>query len=230
MKVAIVDFVEGAQQADGVVIVIDVFRAFSVACYAFANGASKIIPVAEISDAHHLKKKISSSILMGERGGKMLEGFDFGNSPTEILKVDFSGKTLVHTTHAGTQGLVNVTHGDAVFTGAFVNASATIQYVKSLSPSKVTLVRMGLEAKGRSDEDDLCAKYLESLLTNIPFNIEKVKTTLRDSPFSARFFDPQKPWSPPTDFDLCLEINRFDFAVQAIKGEDKILCLKKVFL
>lgn len=230
MKIKIVDFVEGARKAEGAVIVIDVFRAFSVACYAFAGGASKIIPVGAISEARRMKKEMPDCILIGERGGKMVDGFNFGNSPTEIQNVDFYGKTLVHTTHAGTQGLVNAIHGDAVLTGAFVNASATARYVQSLSPEVVTLVRMGWEAKECSDEDDLCAAYLQSLLMNTPFNIEEIRKTLRKSPFSERFFDPEKPWSPPTDFDLCLDVNRFDFAIQAVKGEDNYLFLRKVIL
>jgi len=230
MEIAIVDFVEGAQQADGVVVVVDVFRAFSVACYAFANGASKIIPVGEVDDARRFKQEICDCILIGERGGKKLDGFDFGNSPTEIQEVDLSGKTLVHTTHSGTQGLVNVTGADAVFTGAFVNAAATIRYIKSLNPGKVTLVRMGFEAESRTDEDDLCAEYLKALLENTAFDIGKVYENLRSSPSSARFFDQQQPWSPTSDFDLCLEIDKFEFPIQAVQDENNMLFLKRIFL
>lgn len=230
MKLETLDFVKGAQAAKGVVIVIDVFRAFSVACYAFAQGASRIMPVGEIDEALRLQKEIPGSILMGERGGKKVEGFDYGNSPTEIQAADFSDQTVIHTTHAGTQGLVNASQAETLLTGAFVNTVATVRYVKSLSAARVTLVRMGYEAKERTSEDDLCAEYLKSLLLDLPFNLADVKEKLRVAPTSARFFDPQKPWSPPTDFELCLDIDRFDFAVQALRDEKNFLYLKRTYL
>ena len=43
MKVEILEFVEGARHAQGVTVIIDVFRAFSVACYVADAGAARII-------------------------------------------------------------------------------------------------------------------------------------------------------------------------------------------
>ena len=108
MKIEILEFVDGAKKAKGVTVIIDVFRAFSVACYAFDSGASRIIATDNISDAFVLKKKYKNSVLVGERDEKKIKGFDFGNSPTEIIKADPEGVTVIHTTTAGTNGLVNV--------------------------------------------------------------------------------------------------------------------------
>jgi 2-phosphosulfolactate phosphatase len=229
MKIETVDFVEGAKSAQGVAVVIDVFRAFSVACYAFARGAEKIFAVGEIDEAIAMKEKRPESVLVGERGGKKLEGFDFGNSPTEIQKADLSGKTIIFTTHAGTQGLVNVTGAAVILTGAFVNASATARYIQSLAPETVTLLRMGLEAKERSDEDDLCGKYFETLLEGRSFDVVSVKPTLRASRFSQRFFDPNNPWSPESDFDLCLDVDCFNFVLRAEQSAEGHLCLRQIF-
>jgi hypothetical protein len=73
----------------------DVFRAFSSACYFFGNGAEMIIPVGDISKAYKLKKDFPDFILVGEREGKKPEGFDYGNSPSQIENVDFTGKTTL---------------------------------------------------------------------------------------------------------------------------------------
>lgn len=108
-RIEILDFEAGARAARGVAIVIDVFRAFSLACYAFANGARRMIPVADIEEARRLKEAHPKFVTLGERHARKLQGFDFGNSPTHIEHEDFTGRTLVHTTHAGTQGLVNAT-------------------------------------------------------------------------------------------------------------------------
>ena len=228
MNIYTVDYVAGAQSAQGVAIVIDVFRAFSVACYAFANGAERIIPVGDVGDALRLRDAIPAAVLVGERGGKKLDGFDHGNSPTEIQAADVAGKTLIHTTHAGTQGLVNASNATHVLTGAFVNASATIRYVQSITPRTVTLVRMGLQAECNSDEDDLCAEYLRCLLTGDAFDVAAIKPTLRASQFSDRFFDPQKPWAPQSDFDFCLDVDRFDFALRAQRSHDGELSLTQI--
>ena len=214
MELQMLDFVDGARKARGTVVIIDVFRAFSTACYAFANGASSVIAVGEIDEARRLKSSNPGWVLIGERGGKKLEGFDYNNSPTEIEEVDLEGKTVVLTTHAGTQGLVHATSSDQLLTGSFVNAKTTVQHILSKAPSRVSLVRMGVEATRRANEDDLCSEYFKSLLLDLPFDTSKIKTTLRVAPSSARFFDDNKPWSPMRDFDLCLDADRFDFALQ----------------
>jgi 2-phosphosulfolactate phosphatase len=228
MEVHMLDFVEGARRASGTVVIIDVFRAFSTACYAYANGASSVIAVGEIDKAQQLKTDNPGWVLVGERGGKKIEGFDYNNSPTEIEKVSLKGKTVVLTTHAGTQGLVNATSSEQLLTGSFVNARTTTQYILSKAPSRVSLVRMGVEATRRANEDDLCSEYLKSLLLELPFDINKIRSTLRKAPSSARFFDVDKPWSPRRDFDLCLDVDRFDFALQVHTRGDGFARLEKV--
>ncbi|MDJ0622604.1 MAG: 2-phosphosulfolactate phosphatase [Desulfocapsaceae bacterium] len=226
LRVEKTDFVSGANQARGVVVIIDVFRAFSVACYCFMRGVRAIYPVAEIDTALSLQKELPGAILIGERYGKKLPGFDFGNSPTEIKEVDLTGKTVVQTTHAGTQGVANAHQAEEILTGAFVNAKATADYIRKQSPKLVTLVRMGLNGKIPSDEDTLCAEYLESLLLGLDFNLQSVEPKLRQSAFSERFFDPTKPWNPPSDFDLCLAVNTYPYAISSAVDEQARLFLR----
>ena len=124
MNVRIVDFVAGAQSATGIAVVIDVFRAFSVAAHAMARGAKTVVPIAEVQTARELKLANPEWLLVGERHARRLPGFDFGNSPTEVTAWPLEGKILIHTTHAGTQGLVNASGAEEVITGALVNAAA----------------------------------------------------------------------------------------------------------
>ncbi|MDT8397200.1 MAG: 2-phosphosulfolactate phosphatase [Pseudomonadales bacterium] len=218
MKILKTDFIEGARQARGVVVIIDVFRAFSVACYCFMRGAGRIIAVGEVEAALRLREHYPGALLIGERGGRKLAGFDFGNSPTEIMAADLQGRTLIHTTHAGTQGIVNATGADEILTGSLVNAMAVAHYIRDKKPEVVTLVRMGLEASSASDEDNICADYLESLLRGKPLEREGIRQFLTASPFSARFFDPAIPWNPESDFHYCLNIDAFDAAIRASRN------------
>jgi 2-phosphosulfolactate phosphatase len=220
MQIEIVDFVAGARGARGVAVVSDVFRAFSVACYAFAGGVQRIIPVGDIEVARRLKAHNPQFLAIGERHARKLEGFDFGNSPSEVEQANLVGKTLLHTTHAGTQGLVNATGADVVLTGALVNAAAICRYVKKLAPRNVSIVRMGREAVERSEEDDLCAELLAARLQNQPFDTSTVRERLRGARSAMKFFDPQATWAPEADFDLCTDVDRFDFVLQLKRDAD----------
>jgi len=85
LAVNIIRDVNLAIEATGLTVIIDVFRAFSTECFVFQNGAKYIIPVLTLEEAYELKRQNSDYVLMGERGGVRPEGFDYGNSPTEIL-------------------------------------------------------------------------------------------------------------------------------------------------
>ena len=119
MRIEIYEFVEGARQAVGLTVIIDVFRAFSLECYAIDAGASRIIATASPEEAFRLREIYRGSLLAGERNEKKIPGFDFGNSPTEIIKSDLTGHTLIHTTTAGTAGLVSAVNADMIITEAW---------------------------------------------------------------------------------------------------------------
>jgi 2-phosphosulfolactate phosphatase len=220
MKIEITEFVEGARQAKGLTVIIDVFRAFSVECYAMDSGAAKIIATGEVAEAFELKKRYMKAVLVGERDEKKIKGFDYGNSPTEIIKADLTGKIVIHTTSAGTNGLVNAVNADTIVAGSFVNASAVVRYIVTAAPEHVSLVAMGHRARESAEEDLLCAEYIESLITRRNGNFETRIANLRITS-GKRFFIPENiDFSPPTDFFLCTMTNRFNFVLKAEKRFD----------
>lgn len=220
MKIEISEFVEGARMARGFAVIIDVFRAFSVECYASDSCASKIIATGEVSKARELKKYYKRSVLAGERNEKKIEGFDLGNSPTEILKADLTGKTVIHTTTAGTSGLINAENAEVIISGSLVNAEAVARYIRSSGTKQVSLVAMGYRATESAEEDLLCAEYIKSLLEGKMEDFGKRISDLRFTS-GSRFFDPANiDFSPPTDFFLCTMTNRFNFVLKAEKRPD----------
>ena len=229
MDIDILHLIEGAKQAQGLAVIIDVFRAFSTACYAVRNGAVGIIPVGDVDLAYQLKKENPDYILMGERQGRMLPGFDYGNSPTEIETVEFSGKTIVQTTSAGTQGFANAHRADELITGSFVNAEAIVKYIQKRAPQKVSLVCMGTWAVKPNDEDSLCAEYIADRLNKQKIDTKKIYTRLKASKTARIFFDPAVKWAPQRDFELCLDIGLCDFILRAEKSQDDLLFLKPVY-
>jgi len=209
----------GAKQAKGLVVIIDVFRAFSVECYLMDKGAERIYPVGSIAEAYQMKAENPSYILIGERHEKICEGFDFGNSPTHIMNHDFIGKTIVHTTSSGTQGIDLATDADEILTGSFVNAKAISDYIKASSPKIVSLVAMGYEGLYGTQEDDFCADYIENNLLGKPTNFNAMVELIRKGD-GARMFKPENQLhSPSSDFDFCLNLNRFNFVLRIKKDE-----------
>lgn len=230
MKIDILEFLEGARQARGIVVIIDVFRAFSVSCYAYDAGAVRIIATAGKEDALTVKKKYTNSILIGEKNEKKIEGFDLGNSPTEIIKTDLRGKTVIHTTTAGTLGLINAVNGDMVITGSFVNSGAIVNYIRSINPPLVSLVAMGYRAVERAEEDLLCAELIAESLGNKNTDFLYRINDLQNSS-GSRFFRPENiDFSPPTDFFLCTMVNKFNFILKAEQRFDGNIDLLKIDL
>jgi 2-phosphosulfolactate phosphatase len=228
VRIDFLDHVDGARQARGIAVVIDVFRAFSVAPHAFDAGAERVFPVGEVDDAFELGRRFPGAVLAGERHARKLPGFDAGNSPTEIRALDLRGKLLVHTTHAGTQGLVNASQADEVLTGAFVNISAVCRYVQERGADLVSLVRMGHEARERCAEDDLYAECLGQLLRGQPAPLADVRDRLRSSPAARKFFDPACDWAPRDDFHYCTEVDRFDFVLRLRRVPGQPLELERI--
>jgi 2-phosphosulfolactate phosphatase len=230
MKVDILEFVDGAREAEGVAVIIDVFRAFSVECYAYDAGAAGIIATADVTEAFQLRKRYLNSVLVGERDEKIIDGFDFGNSPTEIIQADLNGKIVIHTTTAGTQGLVNATKADLVLTGSLVNASAIVKFIKSVDPSRVSLVAMGYRATISAEEDLLCAEYIaDGLLGKKGVTDQRISDLIYTS--GKRFFNPENiNFSPPSDFFLCTMKDRFNFVLKAETRNDGNIALIKTVL
>lgn len=230
IKIKILHMVEGAKRATGLTVIIDVFRAFTVEAYLMNNGAEKIIPVGDMNVAYHYKKKNPDCILIGERHGKILPGFDYGNSPSQLADIDFTGKTIIHTTSAGTQGIVNANHATEILAGSLVNAKAIADYIRNSEEEDISLVCMGLEAKSQTEEDNLCAYYIKSLLENNPISIEKEIEKLKTTS-GAKFFDKeQQDVFPEKDFYLNTAKNQFPFVLKLEKDSDGLDYMKRVDL
>jgi len=227
MTVEILQLLEGARKAQGLTVIIDVFRAFSTACYAYGSKIQRIYPVGDLEKAYQLKQINPEYILVGERNEQKPEGFDYGNSPSQLMTGNLSGKTMVHTTSSGTQGIANANHADEILTGSFVNAQAIINYIRKQNPARVSLVCMGYSCQYPTDEDTLLAVYIKNELEGIPNDFTAMVEQIRKGD-GARFFAPEKQdWAPVADFDLCLSLNRFNFVLK-VEHENDLNYLRKI--
>ena len=229
METAIYHLIEGARQADGMTVIIDVFRAFSMECWLYALGAKEVRPVGSVEDTMAWREKDSSCVLVGERHGRKIEGCDLGNSPSSIRPELIRGRRVIHTTSAGTQGIVNAVHAEEILTGSFVNAKATAEYIREASPRKVSLVCMGKEGLAPAEEDELCALYLKGLLTGEPLPDPDGRLQALRTGGGSHFFDPKlQDVFPEQDFRMCIDRDRFDFVLR-IRRDGEGLLSERVF-
>lgn len=204
---------ETCHNATGLVVVIDVIRAFTNAAAAFSRGATKIYPVSGVEEALRLRTEIPNSLVCGEVGGIPPEGFDFGNSPTQTNGLDLQGRAIIQRTGAGTQGIVRSVNASVLLAASLAVASATVRYIQKLEAEEVTFVITGQFEEGRGDEDLACAEYLEALLKNqqpdpAPF-VDRVYKS-RDALFHL---DESFPAFPKSDLNYCIHIDAFNFAM-----------------
>jgi len=210
---------ETCHTATGIVLVIDVLRAFSTAAYAFSRGAKEIRLVSEVEEALELKEKTANSKAMGEVGGLPPEGFDFGNSPTRILEEDLTGITLIQRTGAGTQGAVRSKNADVLLAVSFVVAKATMEYVLRLEPGEITFVITG----GADNAEDLaCAEFLQKQFLGQAVDTSNYIHRVISSRDAFQHMD-DHPQFPRSDLDYCTRINAFDFAMPITRKENLLI-------
>lgn len=219
MNIQILELIDGAKAAKGLTVIIDVFRAMTVEAYVIQNGAADLIPIGSVEDAYAYRDAHPGTLLMGERGGAICPGFDFGNSPSQVKDFDFTGKTVVHTTSAGTQGVANATGASEMLTGSLVNAKAIAEYIKQSGAEDVSLVCMGLAGIEPTREDTLCAEYIKALVEGTPIDLAKGIEECKQGD-GAKFFDPNDTIFPEEDFWLSVEADKFDFVLHVEQGED----------
>lgn len=213
-------------EARGVVIVIDVIRAFTTAAVALAAGASAIVPVSGVEEALQGRERWPGALVMGEVGGLPPAGFDFGNSPSALLGRDLGGRRLIQRTGAGTQGLVRSRQAEVLFAASFVCAAATARAVRALRPDTVTL----LPTDHLQAEDPACAEYLAARLRDetpdpAPY-LARVRAggLARVQPGPANQGWPE--WAVSqflADLDLCAAVDRYDFAMRVERRADGLL-------
>jgi len=220
VRIELLQGIAGARRARGLAVIIDVFRAFSLECCLMAAGARHIWPVAEVSEALALREKHPEALLVGERGGVKLPGFDYGNSPSAFEGQDLRGRCIIHTTSAGTRGLLAAADAEERLCGSLLNAEATARYILSRAPEQVSLVCMGLAGERETEEDTLCGEYLRSLLRGAPLPAIEARARALALTEGRKFFDPaQQSVFPQRDFELCVRVSACDFALKYDKGE-----------
>jgi 2-phosphosulfolactate phosphatase len=220
----------GAQRARGTAVIIDVFRAFTCTPLLFSLGIEKSILVSTPQEALALKSHDEALLLSGEVKGIPIEGFDLGNSPSEILRrdaPDFKGKTVVQRTSSGVQGvLAALDSADEVLLASYTIAGATAGYILAKRPENVSLVAMGWDLKEIAPEDEWCARYISHLLGFSEYDHNDALREILFNKTAQRFMRADEPDFPAEDPSLCLQKDVYDFALQAKRRDNRVVVNK----
>ncbi|WP_166824684.1 2-phosphosulfolactate phosphatase [Thalassoroseus pseudoceratinae] len=149
-----------------VAIMVDLLRASTTMTTALAAGAETIVPCESVDHAREVAAKLSSEtavILGGERKGVKIEGFDFGNSPSDYTAKNVSGKTIVFTTTNGTKALAKSKSADRIVVGSFVNLAAVSLFAVD-SGRSIQIACAGTDGQV-TREDVLCAGAIANACT-----------------------------------------------------------------
>lgn len=208
--------IEGAARAQGVTVIIDIFRAGTTVAYLFDKGVEKILPVGTKEEAFYHKEEHPNWLLIGEERGIKIEGFEFGNSPHEIsqLSSGLEGKTVILRSSHGTQGIINANNASEILFGSFATCNAIVKYAMKKNES-ISVVAMD----GEGSEDELFADYLTAKMEHkTPKKIDEIIDFLKHHPGGWRFLDPNNKEFAEQDFYLCLSLDTFEFVPVVVDG------------
>ena len=211
--------VDGARSAKGVVVVIDVLRAFTVSAFALAGGARACLLVETVDEAQALAARTPRAILSAEVDTLPVPGIHISNSPAQIAGTDVRGSTLVQRTSAGTQALCAVERADTMYAASLVVATATAKACLLRRPSTVTLV-----ASGDFPEDHACARYIAARIRgdDPEPELKQMLEPLFESERYKRLSKGDWPGFPKADLELALKADRFHFAMGATRHGEAV--------
>lgn len=202
-------------EVPSVAVVVDVMRAFTVAAWAFGQGAEKIVLAESLDDALALKDCHPEWVAL--KDGPPAPGFDLVNSPGLLRNTDLDGRTVVQKTTAGTVGALAVKEASLVLCAGFVVAEATARLLRMRESDKVTFVVTG--EGGQAEEDLACAQYIARRATEAGTDAAEFLHRAATSRAAAELAQGVRQGVHPDDVALCLEVDRFPFAMVAALEE-----------
>jgi 2-phosphosulfolactate phosphatase len=198
----------------GAAVVIDVLRAFTTAAYLLDGGASELVLAATDDEALVLKQLRPGALAV--KDGAPAAGFDLVNSPCLVSTADVRDRPVVQRTTWGTVGAHAARDAQPLLCASFVCASATAAFLVKSDATDVTFVATG--DHGLADEDVACAELIAALLGGSADAGPFVDRARRSEAAAGlrRGLELGHRGVHEDDIKMCLEVDRFDFAMHAV--------------
>ncbi|GGM71261.1 hypothetical protein GCM10007108_06730 [Thermogymnomonas acidicola] len=161
MEVVIEDGRNQKDFEEGTRVLVDIFRSTTSIPIILHRGATRVIPTGSVSVARAMKREDPKRVLVGERFGLKVPGFDYNNSPSELMGADLQGREVIFTSTNGTKVLERIRNRGRVFLGSFVNFSKTVDAVSGGDRVFITLSN---RPDGEADEDRIFGEFIREKL------------------------------------------------------------------
>jgi 2-phosphosulfolactate phosphatase len=149
-------------QVHDVYIVVDMVRATTCMTVMCERGAQRIFAAGSVEQAYETKRLYPERLLCGERHGKVLPGFDYGNSPVEFSQADLRQCEVIMTTTNGTRAFHACPPASVRLAGCFYNARAVAS--QALAIGRERQLDLHIVCAGEEDffglDDAVCGGYL----------------------------------------------------------------------
>lgn len=196
-----------------IVVVIDILRATTSMCVAFGNGASEIVPLETIEECMSYKEK--GYLIAGERDGKMVEGFDMGNSPFSFMGEHIRNAKIAMTTTNGTKCIHASKQAHQIVIGAFVNMTNVVNYLKE---QKRDVILLAAGWKDKMNLEDTAFGGAVALELQNEFNPTEDSTRIAMTLYEAMLKDKRYFIKNATQYEQIVGLNIV---------EDVKYCLKR---
>ena len=230
-----------AVKRNDIAIVIDALRCSSTIITAITNDVREVIPVETLDEAFKLRSNDSNIILVGERKGQKIDGFDLDNSPLEFITNEFRGKRIVITTTNGTSAIKQVEKCPMVLIGAFMNSNEVSKKALILAKKYQTGITILLAGRNHNFflEDFLCAGLLSSKFKYANANLsdhalasmlswERAECNIREIVKNSQHGRDLIEIGLEKDVDFCLNIDAFSVVPYLERNSIKIFSKGKI--
>ncbi len=220
---------EGAENAVGTAVIIDVFRAFTCEALLHHYGVRQLLLQGDIE---RCLTERGDALLVGEQNELPIAGFDLTNSPYLIMqrgRPRWQGRRVIHRTTSGVTGaLAALEHCEDVLLASFLTARATADYIRRRQPALVSIVAMGIRSQAEAPEDQYCGDYIASLLTGSPYDHVQAVYDILAHETAQKFLRGDKAYLPREDPAICLQRDLFAFALRARRTGDGVESVRVV--
>lgn len=198
------------------VVIVDILRATSCMTTAIAHGVDSIQAFAQLPECLALKDK--GYYTAGERDGKKVDGFDFGNSPFEYMNPELIGKRIALTTTNGTQAIVRSAGAREIVIGSFLNLTAVAEYLRKTTGNAL-IVCSGWKGRVNLEDTAFAGALVDRISDEFDYACDapvmarhlylqarnNLKEFLKDSSHVRRL----KKLNIEKDIDFCLTIDKY---------------------
>ena len=198
-----------------IVVIVDVIRASTTYVVALSCGVEKIIPCSSLNDLEKKRKFYKNALRAGERECIKIAGYDLGSSPTEMIKSEINGATILSSTTNGSKMAVASSSSPLVVMGSLCNVSAVSKFIANKNMD-ITIICAGRLGKPVI-EDLIGAKMISHLINGGTLNdFEPSIDKIWDICTQSESYNKLKDTDLLEDYDYCMSIDSYAIVPQFV--------------